>query len=79
MSTSTYLRDSNDLIYNISCLVFALNDFERNKKYPLMDSNDLHPLPPVYTILITHHSTNSNDSMRIESFEFVLWCVNRIV
>ena len=66
MSTSTYLRDSNDLIYNISRLVFALNDFERNKKYPLMDSNDLHPLPLVYTIRFTHHSTNSNDSILIE-------------
>ena len=66
MSTSTYLRDLNDLIYNISRLVFALNDFERNKKYPLMDGNDLHPLPLVYTIRFTHLSTNSNDSILIE-------------
>ena len=66
MSTSTYLRDSNDLIYNISRLVFALNDFEPNKKYPLMDSTDLHPLPLVYTIRFAHHSTDSNDSILIE-------------
>ena len=66
MSTSTYLRDSNDLIYNISRLVFSLNDFERNKKYPLMDSNDLHLLPLVYTIRVAHHSTDPNDSILIE-------------
>ena len=31
-----------------------------------MDSNDIHPLPLVYTIRFAHHSTDSNDSILIE-------------